>query len=176
MTTPTCSDPASAIIDAYAQALGEVFDPTSDCPPVGGGTTTVRFFGGDAIPMAAWNAHTSGGEECQIPFLWIRVIRRFRTREFPNQEVGIDACSLPRVIALEIGAGRCATVDLDPSWEDYAAEAEVSLDDSWRVELALCRAAARIRGIGYSAGSGEVSPYGPEGGVVAWMGEAYVQF
>ena len=64
---------------------------------------------------------------------------------------------------------------MNPSWEDYATEAEISLDDSWRIELALCRAAALIRGIGYSAGIGEVSPYGPEGGVVAWMGEAYVQ-
>lgn len=67
-------------------------------------------------------------------------------------------------------------VELEPSWDDYAAEAEVSLDDSWRIELALCRAATLVRALGYSAGSGEVAPYGPDGGVVAWTGEAYVQF
>lgn len=176
MNDNVCVDPASEIISAYAAALAEVFDPDSSCPPDGGGSTTVRFFGGDGIPMAAWNAHTSGGEQCDAPFLWVRVMRRFRSAEFPAQTIGIDSCSLPRVIALEIGVGRCATVDLDPSWEDYAAEAEISLDDSWRIELALCRAAALVRRIGYSAGTGEVSPYGPEGGVVAWMGEAYVQF
>jgi len=175
MTTP-CTDPASEIVTAYTTALGEVFDPLSDCPPDGGGSTEVRFFGGDAVPMAAWNAHNGGGSSCDEPFLWVRVIRRYRSAEFPDQTIGIDSCSLPRVIALEIGVGRCSTVELDPSWDEYAAEAEISLDDSWRIELALCRAAARVRTLGYPAGTGEVSPYGPEGGIVAWMGEAYVQF
>lgn len=171
-----CTDPAGEIVTAYMTALGEAFDPLSDCPPVGGGTTTtVRFFGGDAIPMAAWNAHTES-DDCETPFLWVRVMRRFRTLEFPTQDISIESCGLPRVIALEIGAGRCATVEANPSWDDYAAEAEISLDDSWRIELALCRASTLVRGLGHSAGTGEVSPYGPEGGVIAWMGEAYVQF
>lgn len=176
MTEPTCSDPASEIVSAYMTALAEAFDPSSPCPPDGGGSTVVRFFGGDAIPMAAWNAHTSGGEECSVPFLWVRVLRRYRSAVFPGQDVGVDSCALPRVLALEVGVGRCAVIDADPSWADYAREAEVSLDDSWRIELALCRAAGAVRSLGYSAGIGEVSPFGPDGGVVAWMGEAYVQF
>jgi hypothetical protein len=170
-----CDDPANEIISVYMAALREVFDPVSECPPIGGGSTLVRFFGGDAIPMAAWDAH-SQGDDCATPFLWVRVLRRYRTSVFPNQDVGIESCSLPRVIALEVGVGRCAVIDMEPDWDAYASEAEVSLDDSWRIELSLCRAAALARGIGYSAGIGEVAPYGPDGGVVAWMGEAYVQF
>ena len=177
MTEPICTDPASEIVTAYTTALTEAFDPASSCPPLGGtAPAVVRFFGGDGIPMAAWNAHTSGGEDCDVPFLWVRVIRRYRTAKFPEQNIGIDSCSLPRVMALEIGVGRCATTDLDPTWDDYADEAEISLDDSWRIELALCRGAALVRGLGYSAGSGSVEPYGPDGGVVAWTGEAYAQF
>ena len=172
----TCTDPASEIVTAYMGALADLFNPATDCPPIGGGGTTVRFFGGDAIPMAAWEAHTSGGEDCDIPFLWVRVIRRFRTSMFPSPDVSIESCALPRVIALEIGVGRCAVIDAEPSWSDYTREAEISLDDSWRIELALCRASSAVRSLGYSAGSGEVAPYGPDGGVVAWMGEAYVQF
>lgn len=175
MTVP-CADPASAIIDAYTTAMAQVFDPASSCPPAGGGGTTVRFFGGDAIPMAAWNAHTNGGEDCNVPFLWVRIIRRFRTEQFPTQAVAINSCGLPHVLALEVGVGRCATVEINPTWEEYAVEAEISLDDSWRIDLALCRAAALVRDLGYTAGIGEVSPYGPEGGVVAWIGEAYVQY
>ena len=170
------SDPAGEIVTAYTQALAEAFDPASVNPPIGGGGTEVRFFGGDAIPMAAWDAHTNGGEDCDTPFLWVRVIRRYRSSVFPTQDVSVDSCGLPRVIALEVGVGRCATVEVNPSWQEYAVEAEISLDDSWRIELALCRAAALVRGLGYSAGSGEVAPYGPDGGVVAWTGEAYVQF
>ena len=171
-----CVDPASVIVDAFTSSLAEVFDPESDCPPSSGGSVDVRFFGGDAIPMAAWDAHTNGGNQCDIPFLWVRVVRRYRSSSFPVQDVSIDSCGLPRVLVIEIGVGRCATVEVNPSWEEYAVEAEISLDDSWRIELALCRAAGKVRGLGYSAGTGEVSPYGPDGGVVAWMGEAYVQF
>lgn len=171
----SCVDPASDIVSAYMTALAEAFDPASACPPVGGGSTLVRFFGGDAIPMAAWDAH-SQSDDCATPFLWVRVLRRFRSSQFPSQDIGVESCSLPRVIALEIGAGRCAVMDMEPDWDAYAREAEIALDDSWRIELALCRAAALARGSGYSAGIGEVAPYGPDGGVVAWMGDGYVQF
>lgn len=170
-----CFDPASAIVDACMTAMREVFHPDSECPPVGGGGTEVRFFGGDAIPMAAWNAHTTG-EGCDTPFLWVRVLRRYRTNALPTPMIDTTACGLSRAIALELGVGRCATVEAEPSWEEYAAEAEISLDDSWRVESALCRAAALNRALNYTAATGEVSPYGPEGGVVAWTGTIYVEF
>lgn len=170
-----CVDGAREIVDIHMDALAELFSPNSPCPPAGGGQAMVRFFGGDAIPMAAWNAHSQSGQ-CLDPFLWVRVLRRYRTADFPGQTVSVDACTLPRVIQLEMGVGRCATVELEPSWQDYEAEAEVSLDDSWRMELALCRATAMVRKAGYVAGSDAIEPYGPDGGVVAWTGVSYVQF
>jgi len=173
MTEPI-ADPSTEIVAAHIQAMAEAFDPDSENPPVVG-TTTVRFFGGDGIPMAAWEAHASG-VGCAEPFLWVRLVRRYRSEEFPAPAIDLNACGLPRVMEFEVGVGRCAVVDLEPSWEDYAAEAAISLDDSWRVELALCRIGALVRRMGYTAGTGEISPYGPEGGVVAWTGVSYVQF
>lgn len=167
------SDPAVEIVTAFQQAMAEAFDPSSPQPP-STGSTTVRFFGGDAIPMAAWEAHASGG--CEEPFLWVRIVRRYRSEEFPVPTIDTTACGLARVMHLEVGVGRCAVVDLEPTWKDYAIEAAISLDDSWRVELALCRAGKLVRGLGYSAATGDINPYGPEGGVVAWTGDAYVQF
>ncbi len=171
-----CTDPASDIVANVMEALRAAFDPDSACPPVGGGTgAVVRFFGGDGIPMAAWNAHTSG-EGCDLPFLWVRVLRRYRSDRLPTPVIDTTPCGLSRVIALEMGVGRCAIVEMDPSWKDYAVEAEISLDDSWRVESALCYAAALNRKAGLSSAIGEISPYGPEGGVVAWTGTIYVEF
>lgn len=176
MTAPACTDPASGIIDAFTVALREVFDPASDCPPDGGGSTDVRFFAGDGAPLAAWDAHASGKHGCNAPFLWVRAMRRFRSLSFPAPTIATYPCDLPRVLAVEIGVGRCAVVDQQPSWSDYAVEAEVSLDDSWRVELALCRAAGALRAAGYAVGTDTIAPYGPDGGVVAWTAVAYVQF
>lgn len=170
----TLTDPATDIVTAYLQAMSEVFDPNSENPP-DNGTTVVHFFGGDAIPMAAWEAHSTG-DGCDIPFLWVRLVRRFRTDDFPSPAVDVNSCGLPRVLEFEVGVGRCAVTEIEPSWEDYAIEAAVSLDDSWRIELALCRAGALVRRQGYSAATGEVLPYGPEGGVLAWTGVSYVQF
>lgn len=173
MTEPI-TDPVTEIVTAYLQAMAEAFDPASSNPPVVG-TTTVRFFGGDGIPMAAWEAHASG-TGCAEPFLWVRIVRRYRTELFPAPAIDTNSCGLPRVMEFEIGVGRCAVVDLEPAWEDYAAEAAISLDDSWRIELALCRVGSLIRRLGYTVGIGEIAPFGPEGGVVAWTGVSYVQF
>lgn len=175
MTEDVCIDPASTVIDAFTTALAEAFAADSECPPDAGGSADVRFFGGDGIPMAAWNAHATGSG-CDAPFLWVRVTSRYRTQSFPSVAVDVNSCGLPKVIAIEIGVGRCADTEMDPDWDDYAAQAEVSLDDSWRIELALCRAASLLRSEGYTCGSGEILPYGPEGGVMAWTGVAYVQY
>ena len=172
-----CTDPASEIVSAVMEALRAAFDPASECPPVGGGKdAVVRFFGGDGIPMAAWNAHTND-EGCDYPFLWVRVLRRYRTNNLPTPTIDTTACGLSRAIALEMGVGRCATVEVDPTWQEYAAEAEISLDDSWRIEQALCYAGTLCRNkLGYASATDQITPYGPEGGVVAWMGTIYVEF
>lgn len=165
------------ILNELISALREAFTPDSPQPPLGGGTTDVRLFAGDAIPLAAWNAHTDGGHGCDKPFVWVRLVRRYRTQQFPAPYVGPAPCGMPSAIAIEVGVGRCAVVDLEPCWEDYANEAEISIDDSWRIDLALCRAMNKIERAecGLSTAIDAVVPYGPEGGVIAWIGTAYVQ-
>lgn len=178
MTTPVpvCTDDASAIVDAYVRAMKLVFSPTSECPPVGGGSTDVRFFAGMAPPTDAWDAHSDGGEGCDNPFLWVRIMRRYRSLNFPTPTASVEACSAPRVLAIEIGVGRCAVTDAEPEWTQYAHEAEVSLDDSWRIEKALCVAAGILRGDNRPVGIDTIEPYGPEGGIIGWTGAAYIQF
>lgn len=167
-----CADAASDIINVFIRALAEAFDPDSDCPPDGGGSNTVRFFAGEGAPLAAWNSHATG-DGCEHPFLWVRAIRRYRSKVFPTPTVEHNPCRLPRVIAVEIGVARCAVVELEPDWDDYAREAEISLDDSYRIELALCRAATLLGRAGVMVATDTIAAFGPEGGVVAWTGIAY---
>lgn len=175
MTQPVeCLDPAFDVINAFITALREGFDPTSNCPPDGGGSTDVRFFAGDAAPTAAWDAHAAGSG-CKQPFLWVRVVRRFRSKEFPTPTV-VTSCELPRVIEVEIGVARCALTEQEPTWAEYATEAEISLDDSWRIELALCRARSLLSMHDFRVGTDTIVPFGPEGGIIAWSGVAFVQF
>lgn len=169
------TDLVDPVIDHVRTAMREVFDPDSTQPPIGGGSTEVRLLAGDAIPLAMWNAHADEG--CDEPFLWVRLARRFRSREFPAAEVAATPCGAPAAAMIEIGVGRCAVMDAEPSWDQYAAEAEIALDDSWRIELALCRAASLVTGdhTAKSAAVDDVVPFGPEGGVIAWTGNLYVQ-
>lgn len=170
------TDAAHEVINAVMSAMRWAFDPASEQPPVGGGSTTVRFFGGDGLPIEAWDAHAAG-TDCDDPFLWVRLARRYRAETFPQQALAPAPCGLPVAVVVEVGVGRCAVVEAQPSWEDYETEAEVSLDDSWRVELALCRAASAItrQDIATATAIDAITPYGPEGGVIAWLGSLYVQ-
>lgn len=163
-------DAASTAINAFVTAMLEWFKPDSNCPPDGGGSTDVRFFAGDAAPASAWDA-----QGCKQPFLWVRVVRRYRSREFPVPAVVTD-CDLPRVLEVEVGVARCALTKERPTWEEYGREAEVSLDDSWRIENVLCRARALLNKNDFRVGTGTIEPYGPEGGIIAWSGNAFVQF
>jgi hypothetical protein len=188
MTSPNCVDPASDIINFYVTAMREAFDPDGACgPPDGGGWTDpanpVKFFAGDAAPLDAFNQFTAGNSECSAPFLWVRVMRRYRVSErlkrgtaFPPPAVDGGPCALPRALQIEIGVARCAVIELTPSWADYAAEAENSLDDSWRIENVLCALTGRLTHADYVIGIDAIVPYGPEGGVVAWTAVSYVQF
>lgn len=180
--TEICVDPGSEIITAVMATMRDVFDPDSPCPPDGGGSKNVRFFAGDATPLAAWDAHTSGGDDCGQPFLWVRVMQRYRAlghlrvgQSFPVAGVDGSLCGQPRILSIEVGVGRCAVVDLNPSWDDYAREAEVGLDDSWRLELAMCRIKRRLE-LDHIVGIDVLKPYGPEGGVIAWTGIVHIEF
>ena len=170
------TDPADEVVRQFVRAMREAFSADSEFPPVGGGSDVVRFFGGDGIPLAAWNAH-SADTDCSGPFLWVRLTRRYRSEQFPAPTTTGKNCAAPRVLAIEIGVGRCAVVDMEPTWEQYDLEAQISVDDSWRLELALCRAATFLTNsnVSPSVATDSIVPYGPEGGVIAWLASAYVQ-
>lgn len=172
-------DGASCAINHLISALVEAFSSESSNPPDGGGISgpsDVRVFAGDGIPLAAWDSHSDGGD-CRAPFIWVRQIRRYRTRAFPTPFVGPSPCGDPVAVAFEVGVGRCAVVDAEPTWDQYATEAEVSMDDAWRIELALCRAASKATSDDCVTMTAidAVVPYGPEGGVVAQVGTLFVQ-
>lgn len=173
----SCVDPALAIIDAFTAAMLEAFAPEGDCPPLGGGSTQVRFFAGDGA-LPDWNPT---GRGCDQPFLWVRADRRYRSMiaEFPAAFVQDDrsckqAAAVP-VLAVEVGVGRCSSMEASPKWDKLAEEARVSLDDSWRIELVLGRIGCNLRTPSRAVATDTIAPIGPEGGIVAWTGMAYVQ-
>lgn len=177
MSGPVISDPAVAAIGVVIQALADAYSPTSSYPPTAG-TNEVRFFAGEGPATAVWNPHTEGLEQfgCDHPFLWVRAARRYRTASLPEAYAGPNTCRYPRVIAVEVGVARCAVIELQPSWDDYENEAVISLEDSWRIEMALCTAAARLKDEDYLTATDEIVPVGPEGGIIAWSGTIFIQF
>lgn len=173
MTAPP--DPAVAAVAIVMEALADVYDPASTFPPEYG-TRTVRFFAGNRPPTAAFNAHTSEAG-CDEPFLWVRAVRRYRTKVLPNSEATSNACELPRALDLEIGVARCAVIARESiTWADYDAEAATSLDDSWRIEKTLCIATTRLRADDYIAAGAALDPVGPEGAIIGWRTTIYIQF
>lgn len=178
MTGPVPTDPVSDVVDAFLRAMKAAFNPAdSIAPPLGGGSTDVRFFAGDgALPGSL--IPSGSGRKCP-PLLWVRVDRRYRYQagRFPAAYVGDAPCkdSL-RAVAIEVGIGRCSTMEASPTWSQLEREAEIALDDSWRIELALCAAEAELRGPKRVFATDTVAPVGPEGGITAWTGMAYVQF
>lgn len=181
------ADPAHEIITAAMAALRTCFDPSSSHPPEGGGSNTVRFLAGDGSPDAAVMKHFHIGDDqqmrCAEPFLWVRLLRRYRTKQFPVVFLGDNPCQVPRAIAFELGVARCTeTGGEDPGWPDYAREAEFSIDDSFRIEVAACRAEAAIRkgadGVepyGTAVAADSVLPFGPEANILGWLTTMYVQ-
>ncbi|AVJ50875.1 hypothetical protein SEA_OLIVERWALTER_23 [Mycobacterium phage OliverWalter] len=165
------TDPALVIVGHATEALLDWFKDGA-CPPLVGSTTNVRFFAGDSTPLAAWDSHASQG--CNEPFVWVRLMRRYRTQRFPDPTIGTD-CSLPRVAPVEIGVGWCALTEQEPRWTDYQREAEVSSDTAWRLEEALCQASTRLKRDDEQrlVGTDALVPYGPEGGVIAWTAVLY---
>lgn len=169
-------DDASHVINTFMAVMLEAFDPNDSVqPPLGGGSTTVRFLAGDMIPLELWDAQVMGDAACAEPLLWVRMTRRFRFKNFPASSNEAVACSLPRAIGIEIGVGRCCALETTTDWTVIQTEAEVSLDDSWRIELALCRASSQMKAQDRLISIGDVTPTGPEGGVVAWSATAVVK-
>jgi hypothetical protein len=177
MTSP-CLDPAIEIINAFIVGMRQAFDPTSECPPDGGGSTDVRFFAGDDARPAMLTPVT-GSKNCKGPLLWVRAMHRHRStvESFPEPFRANSGCdvSLFNVLAVEIGVSRCTNTDAVPKWEAVETEADISLDDSWRIERVLCVVAGRLGTKFRAVATNSVAPFGPDGGTVAWTGQAYIQ-
>ncbi len=161
MTTP-CQDPASEVISILIAAFKSVYAPGLECPPLGGTTDTVRFFAGDGAPIDEIH--------CDSPLLWVRLVSRHRSTEFPEPDIVTAPCGAMDTIVLELGVARCA--DMDPSPKIRGTEAEIALDDSWRISKAMCLASYQL-GDNHYVGSDVIVPYGPEGGVIAWTSTFY---
>lgn len=176
-------DPASDVVNAFIAAMKAAFNPADSVQaPLGGGSTEVRFFASDGgLPTSVWDPETGLNIGCKAPFLWVRVDRRFRSRrqEFPAVYVGDKDCKasdVVRGVAVEVGVARCSDMSAKPKWSVLEREAEISLDDSWRVELALCMAATVLSKADHAVATDTIAPLGPEGGLIAWTGMAYVSF
>jgi hypothetical protein len=168
-------DESVEVIDTFIAAMRAAFNPFDAVqPPLGGGSETVRFIAGDVAPMELWDAHAAGCD-CREPFLWVRMTQRFRTRDFPNPATEPEACELPRVIGIELGIGRCAALQPTVDWREIEREAQISLDDSWRMEMALCHAVARCKHQDRLIATRAVVPHGPQGGVIGWAATAFVK-
>lgn len=172
------ADGAECVLNEVICALREAFSRTGSFPPVGGGTDIVRVFAGNASPLEAVDMHIN---ECGCgndPFLWVRLMRRYRTVNFPQPYVGDSNCGMQKVIAVEFGIARCTALAASPQgcgWTEYENEAETSLDDSWRIDLVLCRVSAKLKASGCAdlVSMDSVIPHGPEGGVYGWIGTLY---
>lgn len=174
------TDPADCVINHVVTALREYFNPSSADPPIGTGSDAVHLFGGDVLPIEAWDFFRGAENQgCDEPFIWLRMARRYRSRDFPTPYLGGDSCIAPAVVALEVGVARCTTLitATDCDWDCYADEAVTSFDDGWRIECALGVAAGRMRADMCSAAVAldALHPYGPEGGVQAWTSVLYAQ-
>lgn len=174
MTGPVCVDPASDVINAFTAGLAAAYSVDSSCPPDGlTQTPPVYFFGGEGAPLESFNAH-SADPGCDVPFLWVRFAGRYQTREFPAPVTGVVDCDVPSAIEVEIGAAWCSNIESTAAPTDYAVDAEASLMHSWRIERARCAAITTLRNSSHKVAVDVISPYGPEGGILAWMTSTHV--
>jgi len=155
-------DPAVEVVGVVMEALSTQFQIAPD---------KVRFFAGDGPALAAWDSHAS--QSCADPFVWVLAQRRYRSQTFPAPATDTTPCGLTRVLQVQIGVGRCVSVDEVVSWETYASEAARSLADSYAIECALDKAASALGDIGLQTATDTLLPYGPEGGITAWTGVIY---
>ncbi|UXE04397.1 hypothetical protein SEA_FUNSIZED_26 [Mycobacterium phage Funsized] len=167
-------DNVREIVTTAQAVMLEFFGPRDTAPALAGQVSEVRLFAGEGIPLAAWNS--IGG--CGDVFAWVRVLRRYRTRAFPTATIDAAPCGLAKAVAIEVGLASCASMDEQPRWEDYAREADESMDTAWRLEEALCVMSRRLKldDSERLTGTDTIVPYGPDGGVLAWTGVLYATY
>lgn len=169
------ADPAPRVIGLIVEQLRAFFTPNQDVPVLGGGTDLIHVVAGEAAPPPVWFGNRDS--DCGDPYLWVRLVTRFRTKDFPAPADATD-CRTRRALTIEAGIARCVWTHPDPSPDELEEQALVQMDDGWRMDLALCAAmgeAVRVQAVTDTAiGVGE--PYGPEGGTAAWLQSVSVQF
>lgn len=167
-----CGDPAYDIVTKVIVIMRAIFGPEgAGCAPVGGGTNRVNFVTGegpDWDPMVGRYGEDSDDAACQNPFVWVRLVSRYRSEQFPEPTV-INTCGGISVIALELGVGRCVNIDPVADYDVIAQEAEWGLDDSYRLDKVVCILTGPD-GLGKDAliAADPILPSGPEGGGIVW--------
>lgn len=166
-------DTAVTIIGLAVTRLGQVFSPTASTPPLGGGTDRVWIVAGEEVVPPPWVGTESDCDGCG-PYLWVRLVRRWRTTEFPNETVSAQ-CGVQKAITIEAGIARCHPLDADA--DELEKISAVQWDDSWRIDRALCFAMgdARREGVATDTALGAGEPFGPSGLVLAWTQLAHAE-
>ena len=166
-------DTAVTIIGLAVTRLEQVFSPTASTPPLGGGTDRVWIVAGEVVVPPPWVGTDSDCDGCG-PYVWIRLVRRWRTEVFPNEAVSAQ-CGAQKAITIEAGIARCHPIDADA--DELEQIAAVQWDDSWRIDRALCVAMedARREGIATDTQLGPGEPIGPDGLVIAWLQQAHIE-
>ncbi|MCM6777935.1 hypothetical protein NDR87_31445 [Nocardia sp. CDC159] len=170
-------DQVATIVGLTVTRLRAQFDPTQDVPPLGGGTDRVHILAGEVVvppPWVGFSDDSSASCEGCGPYLWVRLVRRWRTGDFPA-EAATGSCMDRRACTIEAGIARCHPFEAAPAALEQAAA--VQWDDSWRIDAALCAALRDAEDAGAATDSalGPGEPYGPEGLVLAWTQVAHAQ-
>lgn len=166
-------DEAILVVNTFIAALLDAFNPADSIqPPLGGGGAAVHFLSGEVVALELFDAQAIGSN-CSDPFLWVRAVDRFRWRDFPAPYTGALAgdCEYPSAMTVEMGIARCTSLDASGStinWAKIGEEARIGLDDSWRIQLALCAAVPQLHKQSRLVAIRPVIPQGPAAGVQAW--------
>lgn len=166
-------DPAYAVITTVINAFKLYYDPDSDCPPRAGGTKEVHFVSGEGPgwdPMAGRMGEDA--ENSCSPFLWVRVMQRYRSTAFPEATL-INPCGGVDVLQVELGVGRCVDISPTADWDAVHLEAVDQLDDMFRLEQVICIVKGELRDTAEVA-SEPIIPEGPMGGGLAVTAGIYI--
>lgn len=173
VTIDDAMDPLSVAITDLMRIVRGIYDPDTTYPPIGGGTKTVHFVSGEGPawdPMASRIGEVEG-DACS-PFVWVRLVSRYRTTTFPEAETTVNCGGIP-VVALEVGVGRCVNIDAEVDWGVIATEAEWGFDDAFRLDRIGCVMKGEYQNRAQIAVD-PILPEGPEGGGVVWSTTIYV--
>lgn len=173
-------DKAVGVIGCVAERLRQFFGPDTEFPPIGGAIHQVHVLAGDQVAPPPWVGTTEDCTDCTdcSAYLWVRLVSRWRTGQSQNMTASaavIGKCNQARGITVEAGVARCHP--LEGTRDELEQHALIQMDDSWRMDNALCAGMADAEAAGFASdtGLGTGEPYGPEGLLIIWTQRAYAQ-